>query len=184
MLYTTTDNIEVYKPYLSDEGLLPPPVYYITNGNPIYELAKIKPFEYAGRMPVVYEYQLDNGFNGINKLTYKYQKSVMDRSGAGFRGFRQVIIKDETSGLITVKNHKLTKFGIMSDTFNYTMYSGDTFAINTTYSIDSIESKSFTNTSAYPGNVIVTHEYESYFQYNKLSEKKNYDLDGHISHPK
>ncbi|MBK9583243.1 MAG: VCBS repeat-containing protein [Saprospiraceae bacterium] len=178
VLYTTTDNIEVYKPYLSDEGLLPPPVYYITNGNPIYELAKIKPFEYTGRMPVVYEYQLDNGFNGINKLTYKYQKSVMDRSGAGFRGFRRVIIKDETSGLITVKNHKLTKFGIMSDTFNYTMYSGDTFAINTTYSIDSIESKSFTNTSAYPGNVIVTHEYESYFQYNKLSEKKNYDLDG------
>ncbi|HMU03035.1 MAG TPA: FG-GAP-like repeat-containing protein, partial [Saprospiraceae bacterium] len=175
--YTTTGNQNVYKPYISTENLLPELIFVIT-GNPIYEHAKIEPFEYTGRMPIVQEYQIDNGYNGINKLSYKYQRAIMDRSGAGFRGFQRVIIKDETSKLITVKKFGLTIFGIMSEFENYTMLEGKSEPINRTYSIDSIFTKTIANTFNYPGNVTVTHNYESYFQYNKSSEKLNFDLDG------
>lgn len=177
IVYTTTANQTVYSPYINTEGLLPE-IIFITLGNPIYELAKIKPFEYTGRMPVVQEYQIDNGYNGVNRLSYKYQRAIMDRSGAGFRGFERVIIRDETSKIITVKKFGLTTYGILSEFENYTMLEGRSYPINRSYSLDTIHVKNFTNKYSYPGNVAVTHNYESYFQFNQSSQKFNFDLNG------
>ncbi len=178
VIYSLTNDSTVYKPYISDIVFPSDIIYQVEDISLVYELFKIVPFEYTGRMPVVKEFQLDNGYDGVHRITYQFQKSVLDKSGAGFRGFSRVLTKDETSKLITVKKLALTTYGIMSEFENFTMFEGDNFPLNKTTSIDTILPKVYNITYTYSDSISVNHVFTSYFQYNQSSNKTNRDLDG------
>lgn len=177
VIYALTNDSNVYSPYLNNDGILPS-IIFVNLSNLSYQLQKIEPFEYTGRMPVVKDFLSDNGFNGFNKTSYRYQQAIMDRSGSGFRGFGRIITKDETSKLITVKNNAITTYGLFSEYENYTFFEGDDFFITKTITEDTILSKNIQITSTYLDTIIISHNYESFFEYNKTSIKINHDLDG------
>ncbi len=78
-----------YRP-LTEEGI------YTQENNATYP-----DFDFQNKFYVVCSYSVDNGVGGVNKMSYRYKGAKMNLHGRGFRGFKEIHVTDETSGVVT-----------------------------------------------------------------------------------
>lgn len=71
---------------------------YQKQNNAVYPLT-----DFTGAQYVVRSWQVDNGVGGLGSTTYKYKGAKLHVGGRGFRGFAQVDIKDDSTGIVTSK---------------------------------------------------------------------------------
>ena len=58
-------------------------------------------FDFQNKLYVVCSFSVDNGNGGVNTMSYRYKGAKMNLHGRGFRGFKEIHVTDETSGVVT-----------------------------------------------------------------------------------
>jgi hypothetical protein len=130
-------------------------------------------------MPVVRSYSITNGFASSNYIRYYYQRALMDKSGAGFRGFERVITHDLTSDMVTFRNFSLMTPGNMSQTSISSFFRGKLENLSDTYSVDTIITETYPASYVY-NSAPFNRTYKTYFPFTYKSITYNYDLDGKL----
>src|SRR5690606_11643162 len=82
----------------------------LSRGAPIYTRSAIG-CDYAcldiqGSLYVVSEVKSSNGLDGEYRSTYRYVGAKSDQHGRGFLGFRQMIVRDEQTGVEQVTSYR------------------------------------------------------------------------------
>lgn len=87
-------NIDIEYDFLTSDSL------YTKADNSIYPL-----MDYKATQFVVKAYHVDDGVAGKSKVSYHYKGAKLHLEGRGFRGFAQVDIIDENTGIVQSKNY-------------------------------------------------------------------------------
>lgn len=85
-------NIDIQYDFLTSDSI------YTKADNSVYPL-----MDYKATQFVVKAYQVDNGIGGKSKVSYHYKGARLHLEGRGFRGFTQVDITDENTGIVQSK---------------------------------------------------------------------------------
>lgn len=59
--------------------------------------------DFAGGMMVVSSLAVDNGIGNQSRTTYTYKEGKLNLQGRGFRGFAEINVKDETTGIVNIR---------------------------------------------------------------------------------
>ncbi len=125
-------------------------------------------YDFQNRMYVVCSYMVDNGIGGVNKMSYQYKGAKLNLRGRGFRGFTEVHIKDETTGVTSSKYMNRDYRYIGSPLLRAETRLADGTLISETENKDTL--LYFYNNNNDP---LSTH-----FAYTYQSTSKTYELDG------